>query len=61
MESLTLTKRQALRFILAHQGLWPPYSAEGKSGILDFIRHVGCIQPAFPISNWGLEGVSVLE
>ena len=44
MGSLNLTKQQASRFILAHQGLWPPYSVEGKSGILDFIRHVGCIQ-----------------
>ncbi len=44
MGSLTLTKQQASRFILAHQGLWPPHSIEGKAGILDFIRHVGCIQ-----------------
>ncbi len=44
MGSLTLTKQQASRFILAHQGLWPPYGFEGKSGILDFIRHVGCVQ-----------------
>ena len=44
MDSLTLTKQQASRFILTYQGLWPPYSFEGKSGVLDFIRHVGCIQ-----------------
>ena len=44
MSSLTLTKQQASRFILAHQNLWPPYSIEGKSGIVDFIRHVGCVQ-----------------
>ncbi|UCB43678.1 MAG: YcaQ family DNA glycosylase [Dehalococcoidales bacterium] len=44
MDSVTLTKQQARRFILAHQGLWPPYRIKGKSGILDFIRHVGCIQ-----------------
>ena len=44
MEKLTITKRQARRFILAHQGLWPPYELEGKSGVLDYIRHVGCIQ-----------------
>jgi uncharacterized protein YcaQ len=42
--SVELTKRQARRFILAHQGLWPPYAAEGKSGVLDYIRRVGCIQ-----------------
>ena len=44
MGSLSITKQQACRFILAHQGLWAPHSVEGKSGILDFIRHVGCIQ-----------------
>jgi uncharacterized protein YcaQ len=44
MEKLTITKQQARRFILAHQGLWPPYELEGKSGALDYIRRVGCIQ-----------------
>ena len=44
MEPLTITKRQARRFILAHQGLWPPYELEDKAGILDYIRRVGCIQ-----------------
>jgi uncharacterized protein YcaQ len=39
-----LTKQQARRFILAHQGLWPPYAAEGKSGVPGYIRRVGCIQ-----------------
>ncbi len=39
-----LTKQQARRFILAHQGLWPPYELEGKSGVLDYVRRVGCIQ-----------------
>jgi uncharacterized protein YcaQ len=44
METLTLTNQQARRFILAHQGLWPPYELEGKSGVLAYIRRVGCIQ-----------------
>ena len=44
MEKLTLTNQQARRFILAHQGLWPPYALEGKSGVLGYIRRVGCIQ-----------------
>ncbi len=44
MENLSITKQQACRFILAHQGLWPPYELEGKSGILSYIRRVGCIQ-----------------
>jgi len=44
MKILTITKKQARRYLLAHQGLWPPYKLEGKAGILDHIRHVGCIQ-----------------
>lgn len=44
MKILTITKKQARRFLLAHQGLWPPYKLEGKAGILDHIRRVGCIQ-----------------
>ena len=39
-----LTKGQARRFILAHQGLWPPYELKGKADALDFVRRVGCIQ-----------------
>mgnify|MGYP006910660645 CR=1 FL=1 len=39
-----ITKQQALRFILAHQGLWPPYGLEGKAGVLGYIHRVGCIQ-----------------
>jgi len=42
--ALEITKRQARRFILAHQGLWPPYELEGKPGVLNHIRRVGCIQ-----------------
>ena len=44
MKELEITKQQARRFILAHQGLWPPYELEGKTGIIDFIGRVGCIQ-----------------
>jgi len=44
MEPMTITKSQARRFMLAHQGLWPPQSLSGKAGILDYIRRVGCIQ-----------------
>jgi uncharacterized protein YcaQ len=44
MKILTITKKQARRFLLAHQGLWPPYKLDGKVGILDHIRRVGCIQ-----------------
>jgi uncharacterized protein YcaQ len=42
--SLTLTKPQARRFLLAHQRLWPPRQLPGKTGVLDYIRHAGCIQ-----------------
>ncbi len=34
----------ARRFALAHHHLWPPRQLKGKSGILQFIQHVGCIQ-----------------
>jgi uncharacterized protein len=44
MDPLTLTNQQARRFILAHQGLWPPHELEDKSGVLAYIRRVGCIQ-----------------
>ncbi len=44
MEKISLTNRQARRFILAHQGLWPPHSRTGKSGVMEHIRRVGCIQ-----------------
>ena len=41
---MTLTKRHARRFLLAHQHLWPPRQLRGKAGVVEFIRHVGCIQ-----------------
>jgi uncharacterized protein YcaQ len=44
MPEYAITNRQARRFILAHQGLWPPYGLKGKSGVLDYIRRVGCVQ-----------------
>ncbi len=44
MRTITLTKPQARRFILAHQGLWPPRSLEGKGGLLTYIRRVNCVQ-----------------
>ena len=44
METLTMTKEQARRVFLAQQGLWPPYQLAGKTGVLDYIRRVGCIQ-----------------
>jgi uncharacterized protein YcaQ len=44
MEKLTLSKQQARRFLLSHQGLWPPYKLIGKAGVMEFIQRVGCIQ-----------------
>ena len=44
MKTLTITKQQARRLILAHQGLWPAYELEGKAGVLEYIQRVGCIQ-----------------
>ena len=44
MDKLTITKEQARRFLLTHQGLWPPHSLEGKCSVLGFIRRMGCIQ-----------------
>ena len=44
MGELTLTNRQARRFLLAHQGLWPPHALQGKAGVLAFVGRVGCIQ-----------------
>ncbi|MDY6878349.1 MAG: crosslink repair DNA glycosylase YcaQ family protein [Chloroflexota bacterium] len=39
-----LSKTDARRFMLAHHRLWPPRRLKGKAGIVDYIRHVGCIQ-----------------
>jgi uncharacterized protein YcaQ len=42
--TITLIKRQARRFMLAHHHLWPPRRLVGKVGVMDFVRRVGCIQ-----------------
>lgn len=41
---MTLNLSEARRFLLKHQGLWPPSNAKGQQGILDHIQRVGCIQ-----------------
>ncbi|MBU0705017.1 MAG: winged helix DNA-binding domain-containing protein [Chloroflexi bacterium] len=58
--TITLSKTQARRFLLAHQCLWPPGQLEGKAGILDFFRHAGCIQ-FDPISVVGRNPNLVLQ
>ncbi len=42
--TITLSKRLARRFLLSHHRLWPPRRLKGKAAVLDYIRHVGCIQ-----------------
>ena len=42
--TITLTKDHARRFLLTHQRLRPPRQLSGKTGIMDYIAHVGCIQ-----------------
>jgi uncharacterized protein YcaQ len=39
-----ITKTEARRFMLRHHRLYPPRNIKGKQGVLDYIRHVGCIQ-----------------
>jgi len=41
---LLLSNQQARRFLLSHQGLWPPRALEGKPGVLAYMRRVRCIQ-----------------
>lgn len=42
--TLTLSPPVARRFLLMHQHLLPPHQLRGKTSILEFVRHVGCIQ-----------------
>ena len=42
--SFTISKQQARRFLLAYHGLLPPRKLEGKSGVMDYLARVGCIQ-----------------
>lgn len=41
---IVIRKDHARRFLLAHLHLWPPRKLRGKQGVLDYIRHVNCIQ-----------------
>jgi uncharacterized protein YcaQ len=41
---IVVSKEQARRFMVEHQRLAPPRKLRGKQGILDFVRHVNCIQ-----------------
>jgi uncharacterized protein YcaQ len=44
VETLHLTGREARRFLLVHQNLWPPRSLAGKPSLLEYIRRVNCVQ-----------------
>lgn len=41
---LTITKEHARRFLVLHHRLAPPRRLQGKQGLLDYLRHVNCIQ-----------------
>ena len=41
---VVINKAHARRFLLAHLRLLPPRKLRGKQGVLDYIRHVNCIQ-----------------
>ncbi len=43
-KEFVIHKSQARRFLLAHLHLWPPRKLRRKQGVLDYIRHVNCIQ-----------------
>jgi uncharacterized protein YcaQ len=44
MKTRKITLKQARRFLLCYQHLYPPYRLQGKTGILQYIQRVGCIQ-----------------
>jgi uncharacterized protein YcaQ len=43
-DKVVLTNKQARNFLLAHHGLSSGFGWQDKSGILDFVCRVGCIQ-----------------
>lgn len=44
MHSYTLSREQARRFIVQHQGLSGTYRYDGQSGIVELVQDVGCLQ-----------------
>ena len=42
--TIIISIRDARRFLLAHHMLWPPRRLKDKAGVLEYIRHVNCIQ-----------------
>ena len=43
-DPIVIDKPHARRFLLAHLHLLPPRRLRGKQGVLDYVRHVNCIQ-----------------
>jgi uncharacterized protein len=43
-DPIVIDKPHARRFLLAHLHLLPPRKLHGKQGVLDYVRHVNCIQ-----------------
>lgn len=60
IKNVTLTNKQARRFLLLKHGLIGDYKFTGKEGVLDFVRQVGCIQ-FDPIDVCGLNSELVLQ
>lgn len=60
MEIISLTNKQARRFMLLKHGLIGEYKFSGKQGVLDFIRQAGCIQ-FDPIDVCGKNSELVLQ
>ncbi|MDD4112549.1 MAG: crosslink repair DNA glycosylase YcaQ family protein [Herbinix sp.] len=60
MDSYTLTKEEAKRFILTKQGLLGEYKFTGKDGVLSFVEQAGCIQ-FDPIDVCGKNAELVLQ
>lgn len=44
MDKVKITKEQARQFIVSYQGLDGEHQYMGKTGIINFIKNVGCIQ-----------------
>ncbi|TVP96700.1 MAG: winged helix-turn-helix domain-containing protein [Acholeplasmatales bacterium] len=44
MNTVTLTREQARRFIVHYQGLSGPFKYQGRQGILDLVAAAGCLQ-----------------
>ena len=43
-DSMSIDLPQARRFLLAHLYLLPPRKLRGKQGVLEYVRHVNCVQ-----------------